>query len=57
VSAAEALRTHPQLSGQITQLVCWFLRRDPMSERALDLAAELAIGVADLARGEARLNS
>jgi hypothetical protein len=57
VSAAEALRTHPQLSGQITQLVCWFLRRDPMSERALDLAAELAIGVAELARGEARLNS
>jgi hypothetical protein len=54
VSAAEALRTHPQLAGQITQLVCWWIRRNPMSDRALDLACELATGVAGLARGDAR---
>jgi hypothetical protein len=53
VSAAEALRLHPELAGQITHLICWWIRRNPMSDRALDLASELAIGVAELARGEA----
>jgi hypothetical protein len=53
VSTVDALRTHPQMAGQITQLVCWWIRRNPMSDRALDLASELAIGVVELARGEA----
>ncbi|HEX3828828.1 MAG TPA: hypothetical protein VHV82_16315 [Sporichthyaceae bacterium] len=53
VSTFDALRSHPLLAGQITQLVCWWIRRNPMSDRALDLASELAIGVAELARGEA----
>jgi hypothetical protein len=54
VSTFDALRSHPQLAGQITQLVCWWIRRNPMSDRALDLASELAIGVAELAHGDAR---
>jgi hypothetical protein len=50
ISVGAALRSHPQLAGQITQLACWWIRRNPMSERALDLASELANAVADLAR-------
>ncbi|MGQ0466868.1 MAG: hypothetical protein ACT4QG_16285 [Sporichthyaceae bacterium] len=50
VTVAEAMRTHPQLAGQITQLVCWWMRQHPMSDRSLDLATELAIAVSASAR-------
>lgn len=49
VTVAQAMRAHPQLSGQITQLVCWWMRQHPMSDRALDLATELALAVSEVA--------
>lgn len=49
VTVAVAMRTHPQLCGQITQLVCWWMRQHPMSDRALDLATELAMAVSEAA--------
>lgn len=48
VSVAEAMRRNPELSSQITQLVCWWMRQHPMSDRAMDLATELAMAVSEL---------
>jgi|GEM_PF-6342706 len=47
ITVREAMRLHPDLSARITQLVCWWMRRQPMSDRAVDLAFELATAVAD----------
>ena len=51
VSVAEAMRRNPELSSQITQLVCWWMRQHPMSDRAMDLATELSIAVSGMSRG------
>jgi hypothetical protein len=51
VSTTEAMRIHPQLASQITQIVCWYMRQHPMTDRALDLAAELSTAVNDLVGG------
>jgi hypothetical protein len=56
VSVGEAMWVHPQLAGQITQLVCWWMRQHPMSERSLDLATELSMAIAEIARKTAHLN-
>jgi hypothetical protein len=50
VSVGEAMWVHPQLAGQITQLACWWMRQNPMSERSLDLATELSMAVSEIAR-------
>ncbi len=50
VTVTEAMRVNPELSSQITQLVCWWMRQHPMSDRALDLATELSMAVSELAR-------
>lgn len=50
VTVAGAMKAHPQLAGQISQLVCWWIRQHPMSDRALDLATELAMAVSEMAR-------
>jgi hypothetical protein len=48
VTVAEAMRRHPELSSQITQLVCWWMRQHPMSDRAMDLATELSMAVSEM---------
>jgi hypothetical protein len=55
VSVGEAMRVHPQLAGQITQLACWWMRQNPMSERSLDLATELSMAIAEQARRTANI--
>lgn len=50
VSVAEAMRRNPELCSQITQIVCWWMRQHPMSDRALDLATELSMAVSELSR-------
>jgi hypothetical protein len=47
----DVLASHPQHAGTIVQVVCWWMRENSGSERALDLATELALAVADFARG------
>ncbi|MGQ0843150.1 MAG: hypothetical protein ACT4QF_03335 [Sporichthyaceae bacterium] len=51
VTTTEAMRIHPRLASQITQIVCWYMRQHPMTDRALDLAAELSTAVNDLTAG------
>jgi hypothetical protein len=55
VSVGEAMRVHPQLAGQITQLACWWMRQNPMSERSLDLATELSMAISEQARRTANI--
>jgi hypothetical protein len=55
VSVGEAMRVHPQLAGQITQLSCWWMRQNPMSERSLDLATELSMAISEQARRTANI--
>lgn len=52
VAVAEAISAHPDKAGQIVQLACWWLREQPQTARALDLATELAMAVSELARRE-----
>lgn len=51
VSVGDAIWSHPELSGQIVQVTCWWMREHPKSERAIDLATELAMAVSDATRG------
>lgn len=50
VTVAEAMRRNPELCSQITQLVCWWMRQHPMSDRAMDLATELSMAVSEMSR-------
>ncbi len=52
VPVGDALSAHPDKAGQIVQLACWWLREQPNTARALDLATELSMAVAELARRE-----
>jgi len=49
VATRDLLRSHPQQAGAIVQVVCWWMRENSRSERALDLATELALAVSDVA--------
>lgn len=40
----------PHAAGSIVQIVCWWMRENTRSPRALDLATELALAVGELAR-------
>ena len=40
----------PHAAGSIVQIVCWWMRENPRTPRALDLATELALTVGELAR-------
>ena len=40
----------PHAAGSIVQIVCWWMRENTRSPRALDLATELALTVGELAR-------
>ena len=40
----------PHAAGSIVQIVCWWMRENARSPRALDLATELALTVGELAR-------
>jgi hypothetical protein len=40
----------PHAAGSIVQIVCWWMRENIRSPRALDLATELALAVGELAR-------
>lgn len=46
----EVLASHPQHAGSLVQVVCWWMRENSGSVRALDLATELALAVSDFAR-------
>jgi hypothetical protein len=50
VTTGEAVRSHPELAGQIIQVVCWWMREHPKTDRALDLATELALAVSEVVR-------
>lgn len=52
VPVGDAMSAHPDKAGQIVQLACWWLREQPNTARALDLATELSMAVAELARRE-----
>lgn len=54
ISVGDAMVPHSEQAGQITQLVCWWLREHPRDPRAVDLATELALAVSDLARRDTR---
>jgi hypothetical protein len=56
ITVTEAIRSHPALAGQITQLVCWWMRQQPMSDRAVDLAYELSCAMAEMARHAAEVS-
>jgi hypothetical protein len=55
ISTRDALRAHPALGGPIVQVVCWWMRENPLNPRALDIATELALAVGELSREAARL--
>lgn len=40
----------PHAAGSIVQIVCWWMRENTRSPRALDLATEMALAVGELAR-------
>ncbi|MGH3415518.1 MAG: hypothetical protein ACRDSS_03525, partial [Actinocrinis sp.] len=40
----------PHAAGSIVQIVCWWMRENARTPRALDLATELALTVGELAR-------
>lgn len=50
VSVSTVLIAHPEKAGQVTQLVCWWLRENPNCARAIDLGTELSLAVSDLVR-------
>lgn len=52
VTTGEAMRSHPELVGQIVQVVSWWMRENPKTDRALDLATELAMAVSEVVRTE-----
>ena len=51
VAVGDAVWSHPELAGQIVQVACWWMRENPKSDRALDLATEIAMAVSDAVRG------
>lgn len=52
VPVGDAINAHPDKAGQIVQLACWWLREQPSTARALDLATELSMAISALARRE-----
>jgi hypothetical protein len=50
ITTGEAVRSHPELAGQIVQVVSWWMRENPKTDRALDLATELAMAVSEVVR-------
>ncbi len=53
--ARSAILEYPDQAGSVVQICCWWMRENHAHPRALDLATELAITVAEMARGTARV--
>jgi hypothetical protein len=51
VTVGDAVWSHPELAGQVVQVACWWMRENPKTDRALDLATEIALAVSDAVRG------